>query len=90
MSKAELIDAIAADTGATKAETTKIFNSFIYNLTKSVNDGKRVVIPGIFTIEKKERKARKGRNPATGKEISIPAKNVVKIKAGKTLQDAAN
>ena len=52
--------------------------------------GSKVTIPGFLTVEKVARAARTGRNPATGETINIAAKNVVKIKAGKTLQDSVN
>ena len=90
MNKTELIDAIATSAGLTKADAGKAVDALIENVTKSVKSGSKVTLPGFATFEKSTRSARKGRNPATGKEIDIPAKNVVKIKAGKTLQDAVN
>lgn len=89
MNKTELIDAIAKSTKLTKADVTKVMNSLVENVTKGVKKGK-VSLPGFVTFEKVKRSARKGRNPATGKEIKIAAKNVVKVKAGKTLQDSVN
>ncbi|MDA0967608.1 MAG: HU family DNA-binding protein [Proteobacteria bacterium] len=73
-----------------KADAAKVIDATINAITESVNKGSKVTIPGFATFEKSARSARKGRNPATGKKIDIPAKNVVKIKAGKTLQDAVN
>ena len=49
-----------------------------------------VIVPGFITVEKKRRKESKGRNPRTGEEIIIPAKNVIKFKAGKTLENDVN
>jgi DNA-binding protein HU-beta len=62
----------------------------VKNITSSVKKGNKVTLPGFAIFEKIKRPARTGRNPATGKEMKIAAKNVVKIKAGKTLQDAVN
>ena len=90
MNKTELIDAIAKDTGSTKVDAAKAVDSLINNVTDSVKKGNKVTIPGFLTFEKANRPARIGRNPATGKEIKIAAKNVVKVKAGKTLQDSVN
>lgn len=90
MNKGDLIDAIAAEAGVTKADAGKAVDALINAVTKSVKKGDKVTIPGFATFEKIARPARKGRNPATGKEITIAAKNAVKIKAGKSLQDAVN
>lgn len=90
MNKAELIDSIADSADLTKADAAKAVDALIKNVTASIKNGKKVTIPGFATFTKARRAARKGRNPATGKEISIAAKNVVKIKPGKSLQDAVN
>jgi len=90
MNKTELIAAIAADTGLTKTDAEKVVNSLIAVVTKSVKKGEKITVPGFVTISKEKRSARTGRNPQTGAEIKIAAKNYVKLKAGKTLDDAMN
>lgn len=90
MNKTELIEAVAKSTKLTKADAGRAVDAVISAITSSVKKGKDVTLPGFATFKKVKRPARKGRNPATGKEIKIAAKNVVKIKAGKTLQDAVN
>lgn len=90
MNKSELIEAVAKTTKSTKVDAAKAVDAVILHITASVKKGKKVTLPGFASFEKVKRKARKGRNPQTGKEIKIAAKNVVKIKAGKTLQDAVN
>ncbi len=90
MNKSELIDAIANSTGLTKTDAGKAVDALIANVTKSLKKGDKVTLPGFLTLEKVAKPARKGRNPSTGAEITIAAKNAVKIKAGKTLQDAVN
>ncbi len=90
MNKSELIDAIAESTGLTKADTGKSVDALIASVTKSLQKGNKVTLPGFLTLEKVAKPARKGRNPSTGAEITIAAKNAIKIKAGKTLQDAVN
>lgn len=90
MNKTELIDAIAKATKLTKVDVAAVLNAFSAQVGKSVKKGDKVTLPGFITFEKSKRSARTGRNPQTGKEIKIPAKNVVKAKVGKTLQDAVN
>jgi DNA-binding protein HU-beta len=52
--------------------------------------GDRIALVGFGSFSVSERSARTGRNPQTGKEIQIPAKKVVKFKAGSDLTDAVN
>ena len=89
MTKAELIEKMASDAGITKAAAGTVLDSFVGSVTKALKkkDGK-VTLVGFGTFSKVRRKARKGRNPQTGEAIKIKAKNVVKFKAGKKLQDA--
>ncbi len=90
MNKSELIAAIANDCGLTKVDVEKVVNSLISTVTSALKKDVKVNIPGFVTISKAKRSARTGRNPQTGKEIKIAAKNVAKFKAGKTLQDSVN
>ncbi len=89
MTKADLIEKMASDAGITKAAAGIALDSFITNVSKALKkkDGK-VTLVGFGTFSKVRRKARKGRNPQTGEAIKIKAKNVVKFKAGKKLQDS--
>ena len=89
MTKAELVDQMAKDSGITKAAANAVLNSFIDSITKELKkqDGK-VTLVGFGTFSKVRRKARKGRNPQTGAPIKIKASNAVKFKAGKKLKDA--
>jgi DNA-binding protein HU-beta len=72
MNKAELIDAIAKDA----------------NLTKALKKGERVALVGFGSFSVARRSQRTGRNPQTGKPITIKAKNVVKFKAGSDLSES--
>jgi DNA-binding protein HU-beta len=85
MNKAELIDAIAADAGLTKADAKRALESFIGATTGALKKGDRVALVGFGTFGVSKRAARKGRNPQTGKEIKIAAKKVVKFKPGNEL-----
>jgi len=90
MNKTELIDAMAADAGITKAAAKKALESFLGNVEKSLKKGNRVSLVGFGSWSVSERSAREGRNPQTGKTIKIAAKNVVKFKAGAELSTAVN
>ena len=87
MNKAELIDAIAQKSGLTKADSKRALDAFIAATTESLTKGDRVALIGFGSFSVAERSARTGRNPQTGKEIKIPAKKVVKFKAGTELAD---
>ena len=89
MTKADLIEKMADDAGITKAAAGTALDSLVTNVSKALKkkDGK-VTLVGFGTFSKVRRKARKGRNPQTGEEIKIKAKNVVKFKAGKQLLDS--
>ncbi len=90
MNKGELVDRIAADSNITKAQAQSALNSFIKNTATSLKKGDKVTLIGFGTFDVNQRSARKGRNPQTGQEINIPAKKVVKFKAGKELTGSVN
>lgn len=90
MNKSELIDAIAENSGLTKADSAKALNGFIDSITEAMKRGDDVVLVGFGTFGVKERAARTGRNPKTGEELQIAASKAVAFKAGKTLKDAVN
>ncbi|MBS1620957.1 MAG: HU family DNA-binding protein [Bacteroidetes bacterium] len=85
MNKAELINKIADDTGITKILANAAIDSFIEAVTKTLKNGGKVTLVGFGTFTVSKRKARKGRNPKTGQEISIKAKKTARFKAGKEL-----
>ncbi|TYP98707.1 DNA-binding protein HU-beta [Tenacibaculum adriaticum] len=90
MNKSDLIDAMAADAGISKAAAKAALDSLTSNVTKSLKKGDKVALVGWGTWSVSNRAARTGRNPQTGKEIKIAAKNVVKFKAGAGLSDSVN
>ena len=85
MNKAELIEAIASNAKISKADAKKALDGFIDATTKAFKKGDRVALVGFGSFSVSKRAARKGRNPQTGKEITIKAKNVVRFKAGAEL-----
>ncbi len=86
MNKTQLIEAMAADAGINKTQAKKALESFLNNVANTLKKGGKVTLIGFGTFSTVTRKAREGRNPATGKKITIPAKTVVKFKAGSELQ----
>jgi DNA-binding protein HU-beta len=87
MNKAELIDAIASESGLSKADAKRALDGFINATTKALKSKDRVALVGFGSFSVSERAARKGRNPQTGKEIKIAAKKVVRFKAGAELAE---
>jgi len=90
MNKAELIDAMAADAGVSKAQVKKALDSFTTNVGGALAGGGLVSLVGFGTFSVSKRSARDGRNPQTGDVIKIKAKNVAKFKAGSELDGKLN
>lgn len=90
MNKTELIDIVAAKADVTKQQTGEIITAAIAAITEAVAKGDSVQFIGFGTFSVQKREARTGRNPQTGKEMKIEAKNVVRFKAGAQLTAAAN
>ena len=90
MNKTELVANIAEKSGLTKKDAEKALGAFFESVQQALIEGDRVQLIGFGTFEVKERAARKGRNPQTGKEIEIPAAKKPVFKAGKALKDAVN
>jgi DNA-binding protein HU-beta len=90
MNKAELIDAIAAESGLTKADAKKALDGFVSATSTALKAGDKLSLVGFGSFSVSKREARTGRNPQTGKEINIAAKNVVKFKAGTDLTGNVN
>ena len=90
MNKAELIDLVANKTGTSKRQSEECLDVAINAITKSVAKGEKVTLVGFGTFARRDRRARKGRDPRTGTEIDIPAKKVPAFSAGKQFKQAVN
>jgi DNA-binding protein HU-beta len=90
MNKGELIERIAKDAKLTKVQATDALDSLIGGVASTLAKGGKVTLVGFGTFSVSKRKARKGRNPRTGKEITIKAKKVAKFKAGAELSKKVN
>ena len=90
MNKAELVEAIAKETGLSKKDSEAAVKAFVAITTKSLTKGESVQLIGFGTFDVSKRAARKGHNPQTGEEVKIAACKAPKFKAGKALKDAVN
>ena len=90
MNKTDLINSIAATSGLNKKNSEAALNAFISSVEEALAQGDKVVLVGFGTFEVRERAERKGRNPQTKEEITIPASKAPVFKAGKGLKDKVN
>ncbi len=87
MNKAQLIEAIAKETGLPKKDAEAALNAFIGTVQKSLKKGEPVQLIGFGTFTVVKRGRRKGRNPKTGEPMVIPARKVPKFNPGQALKD---
>lgn len=90
MNKTELVASVAEKAGMTKKDAEKVINAVFSSIEEALANNDKVQIIGFGTFEVKAREERKGRNPQTGKEITIPASKSPVFKAGKGLKDVVN
>ncbi|HTK26499.1 MAG TPA: HU family DNA-binding protein [Pyrinomonadaceae bacterium] len=88
MTQTEIVSALADKTGLKKTEVKGLFDAVAELATKEVKKNGEFTLPGFGKLKKTQRKAREGRNPATGAVIKIPAKTTVKFSLGKAMKDA--
>ena len=85
MNKAQLTDAVARDAGISKSQAQRVINSLIKHIQKALEKDEKVTLVGFGTFSTRKRAARSGRNPSTGKAITVPAKRIVKFSKGNDL-----
>ncbi len=90
MNKNQLIDTMAEQNNISKKDAKELFENVIELISKSLEENKEFTIPGFGKFEIKHSEARIGRNPRTGEDIQIAAKNSIKFKAAKALNDRYN
>ena len=88
MTQKEIIENLSETCGLTKVETKNFIDSFSELAKKEVKKNGEFVVPNMGKLLKVKRKARNGRNPATGEAIKIPAKTTVTFRVGKAIKDA--
>ena len=87
MNKGELIDAIAEKASVSKKDADAILTAALESIVNAVSEGDKVSLVGFGSFEKRHRKARDGRNPQTGKTLTIAATDVPAFSAGKGFKE---
>ena len=90
MNKAELIEAIAAETNLPKKDVDAVIKSFISTVSNTLANKDSVQLIGFGTFTTVDKPEREGRNPANGESITIPASTSVKFKVGAGLKEKVN
>jgi len=90
MNKSDLIESMASNAGISKAAAGKALDGMMKSITGELMTGGRVSLVGFGSFSVSDRAARDGRNPQTGATIKIPARKVVKFKAGSELKESVN
>ncbi|HSN90312.1 MAG TPA: HU family DNA-binding protein [Anaeromyxobacteraceae bacterium] len=90
MTQAQFFQSVAEGAQLTKAQVRAVFQAVEDTVIKRLKNEKKIPLGGLGAVKLFDRKARMGRNPATGEPIKIPAKTVVKIAPSKTLKDTFN
>jgi DNA-binding protein HU-beta len=90
MNKSDLITSIAEKSNMSKKDAEKALNAFIESVEEALKNGDKVQLVGFGSFEVRERAERKGRNPQTKEEITIPATKAPVFKVGKALKDEVN
>ncbi len=88
MNKAELVEAVAAASGATKSTVAEVLRAFEDVVVHNVAQGEKVVLSGFVAFERVQRKARTARNPQTGEAIQVSASRAPKVTIGSTFKKA--
>ncbi len=90
MTKADIVDKVAAGTGLTKLETEAIIEGFFKTVIESLKDGKGIEIRGFGSYKVKKKNARQARNPKTGEQVFVPEHFVPTFKFSKEFKDIVN
>lgn len=90
MNKQQLVDHVADAAGLSKKDAAAALDAITSGITASIAKGDKVALPGFGSFERRERKARVGRNPQTGAAIKVAAAKVPAFKAGQGFKDAVN
>ena len=87
MTQSEVINHFSESTGMKRAQVKEFFEELSTLAAREVKSNGEFVLPGFGKLVKSERKAREGRNPATGETIQIPAKTTIKFRVGQGMKD---
>jgi DNA-binding protein HU-beta len=87
MNKGELVDQVAKMASVTKKQADAVITATFEAIMEAVSEGDKVTMVGFGSFERRERKAREGRNPKTGEKMDIPATQVPAFSAGKQFRE---
>ena len=90
MSKTDLVNFIAEETGLTKADSSRALEAFMSAVAETLQKGEKITLTGFGSFGVSRREARAGRNPKTGLPVKIAARNSVSFKAGSKLKESVN
>jgi integration host factor subunit beta len=90
MTKAELVDEVAAQTGLTKRQSAEVLELMLQCIVEALQAGDRVELRGFGSLRSRVRGSRRGRNPKTAETVEVPAKRVPYFKTGKALHERLN
>lgn len=90
MTKADIVDIIAAGTGLTKVETEAVIDAFLATLSDALIQGERIEFRKFGSFSVKERAPKQARNPGTGEAVQLPARMVPVFKPSRQLRDMVN
>lgn len=88
MTQTEIVNQLAEKSGLKKTQAKELFTELANMAASEVKKSGEFTLPGFGKLVKATRKAREGRNPATGEPIKIAAKTTVKFRVGKAMKDA--
>ena len=90
MTKSEVVEAMAAKSGLTKADSSRASEAFMDVVGETLKKGDKITLTGFGSYSVSRREAREGRNPKTGLPVKIAARNSVSFKAGSKLKEVVN
>lgn len=90
MTKTDLVNYMAEETGLTKADAARAIDAFMGGIVKGLKESKKVTLTGFCTFTATDKPAKPGRNPRTGEPVTIAARTAVSVKVGSKLKDALN
>ena len=88
LTKAQIVAQLAEKNGLTKKQVAAFLDTYVELAYREAKKNKKFTLPGLGILKLSKRKARVGRNPATGESIKIPARTAVKISVSKACKEA--
>ena len=90
MTKADLVDEVAKNSGLTKTDAEIVVETLLASIIHALNTGEKVELRGFGSFRFRQRNSRKARNPRTGEAVQVPAKRVPYFRLGKVLKELIN